>query len=103
MMVQVKKLPVQVIIIHPEDKMNVCAKFHGNLSNSCRNISLKTTNVNLMVVLAEVTGSKKHYDPSSEVDVELFQSINENFDLLVMVEEKSQEITKLITTHPLST
>ncbi len=31
--------------------MNLCNKFHGNPSSSCPDISLKTTNVNLIVVL----------------------------------------------------
>ena len=37
--------------IHPEGNINVCTKFQGNPSNSCWNISLKTTNHSLMVLL----------------------------------------------------
>ena len=36
--------------------MNVCIKFNGYQSNSYLYISLKTTNVNLMVVLGEKSG-----------------------------------------------
>lgn len=37
--------------IHPEGSMNVCTKFHSNPYYSCRDILLKNTNMNLMVVL----------------------------------------------------
>lgn len=33
--------------------MNVCMKFHGNPLNSCQDVSLNTTNVNLLVALEE--------------------------------------------------
>ncbi len=31
--------------------MNVCTHFHGNPSNSCQDLTLKSTNVDLMVAL----------------------------------------------------
>lgn len=37
----------EVITIHPEEEMNVCTHFHGNPID----ISLETTNVNLVVAL----------------------------------------------------
>lgn len=43
----------KVIKIRPEGNMNVWAKLQGNLPNSCQDILLKNTNVNLMVVLKE--------------------------------------------------
>ncbi len=39
--------------IHPEGDMNASTKSYGNPSNSCSKISLKTSNVNLMVALEE--------------------------------------------------
>lgn len=33
------------IAIHPEGNMNIYTKCHGNQSNSCRDVLLKTTNV----------------------------------------------------------
>lgn len=35
--------------------MNVCTKFRGNPSNSCQDISPKTTNINIMVALEEMS------------------------------------------------
>lgn len=43
----------KVIAVHPEGKMKVGTKFHGNPFSICRDISLKTTNPNLMVALKE--------------------------------------------------
>lgn len=31
--------------------MNVCTKCHGNPSNSCQDISVKTTNLSIIMVL----------------------------------------------------
>ncbi len=50
-----------VITIHPVGNMNVWTKFHGNPSNSCGEILLKTTKINLMVALEE-----KSKDPQSQ-------------------------------------
>lgn len=36
--------------------MDICTKFHGNPSNSCLDISQKSQNVNLNVVLVEKPG-----------------------------------------------
>lgn len=47
-----------VFKVHPD--MKVCTKFLSNPSNSFRDISLKTTNVNLIVALEEMSG-----DPQS--------------------------------------
>lgn len=47
-----------IVIINLVDDMNVCAKFHGNQSNSCVEISLKTTYVNLMGALEEKSGDQ---------------------------------------------
>lgn len=41
----------KVITIHPVGDMNVHTTSDGNLSNSCQDMSLKTTNVNAMVVV----------------------------------------------------
>ena len=43
--------------------MNVCTKFHANLSNSCHDILLKCTNVNFEMVL-----EKKSWDNQSLLD-----------------------------------
>ncbi len=77
--------------------MKVC----GNPSNSCPDISLKTTNVN-MVALEEKSevhqsiyclgtidiSTKVCANPCSLVDVDIFHWISKNFDLLVALEEK---------------
>lgn len=42
--------------IHPEGNMYICTKFNSISSNSFWNISLKTTNVKLMVALQEMSG-----------------------------------------------
>ena len=41
----------RVITIRPEGNRNVCATFHGSSLDSCWNVSLRTTNENLMVTL----------------------------------------------------
>lgn len=41
---------IKVITIHLEDKMNVCTTISGNPFSSCWDLSLKATNVNLVVV-----------------------------------------------------
>ncbi len=46
----------KVIRIYSEGNMNVWAKFRSNRSNSCSDISLKTTNVNLMVTRKKKSG-----------------------------------------------
>ncbi len=35
--------------------MDICTKFHGNPSYSCRDMSVKNKNVNLLVVLEKVS------------------------------------------------
>lgn len=46
----------KVIKINSECDINLRTKFYGNQSNSCHDISLKTTNVNLTVALKEKLG-----------------------------------------------
>lgn len=46
-----------VFKVHPD--MKVCTKFLSNPSNSFRDISLKTTNVNLIVALEEMSEDPK--------------------------------------------
>ncbi len=46
-------MKTKVITVHPEVNINVWTTFHGNPSKSCWDISLKTTNVNLMVAPEE--------------------------------------------------
>lgn len=41
--------------------MNVCSKFHVDPSNSCRHISLKTTDVIHMVALDETSGDHQSH------------------------------------------
>ncbi len=41
--------------------MNVCAKFYGSPSNGYWDISLKTTNVNLMVALEGRSGDQQSH------------------------------------------
>ncbi len=48
-----------LITVHPDGNVNVGNKFHGNPFSCCQDISLKTTNVNLMVVLEERSGVTK--------------------------------------------
>lgn len=38
---------------HSEEDMNVCTNFYGKPSSSCRKLLLRTTDVNLMMVLKE--------------------------------------------------
>lgn len=45
----------QVIRVHPGGDMNVYPKFYGNLSNSCRDISLRITSVYLLLALDEMS------------------------------------------------
>ncbi len=49
----------KLITIHPDGNTNMSTRFHGNPSSSCRDISLRTTNVNLMVALKEKSSSKR--------------------------------------------
>ncbi len=46
----------KVTAVHPEGNINVCIKFHGKPSNSCRDILLKRKTVNLMVALEKKSG-----------------------------------------------
>ena len=39
----------KVITPLPGEDMHVCTKCHGNPSNNCRDVSLKTTNVNQQI------------------------------------------------------
>lgn len=61
--------------IHHEVDMNLCIAFHGNPSNN-RDISILTTNINLMVELegkslGSIVWTKFHGSPSI---VEIFQT-----------------------------
>ena len=47
------------LTIHPEGNMNICTEVHDNRSHCYLDISLKNTNVNLMVVPQGVSGSQK--------------------------------------------
>lgn len=47
----------QVIAVNLKGGRNLFNKFNGNPSNSCQDISLKTTNVNLMVAQKEKSGN----------------------------------------------
>lgn len=49
--------------LHPERKMNVWTKLHGNLYSSCWDISQKTANVNLIVTLEEELGVRRSPKP----------------------------------------
>lgn len=42
--------------MHPEGDMDICAGVHGNLSNNCGDILLKSTNVHIRVVPEEKSG-----------------------------------------------
>ncbi len=46
----------QVITTYRKRNMNVWTKCHGKQSNSCQDISLKTTNVKLMLALDDKSG-----------------------------------------------
>ncbi len=56
---------------------NVCFKFYGNPSNTCRDISFKTTNVkfDLLVALYENLGDHKSRQDSSFVLYEYLHQI----------------------------
>lgn len=60
----------KVIRMHIVKNVNACTKFHGNLSRSCWDISLRTKNVNLLV---------RGKVAFSTVEVRLFHWIRENF------------------------
>ncbi len=54
------------ITVHPDGGMNVWTKFHDNPSNSCWDISLKTTNVHLLGALQEKSDDhQSQYDSFS--------------------------------------
>lgn len=81
--------------------MNVCTKFLGSSSNVCRDISLKNTSFNFMVVQEEISpkslgssGSHEYVqnlEPINHVDVDIVPSISEKFDLLVALDETSKD------------
>lgn len=49
-------------MVHPMGTVDICTKFNGNPFNSYLDISLKTTKINLMVVLeGKVEGSCRWY------------------------------------------
>ncbi len=97
----------KVFIIHSQEDIDVCTTFHGNPSNSCRDISLKPINVNLMVAPEETSGihpkslrftvwescmSVENVVPVHPVDeIEIFYWISENFDLLVALLKMSED------------
>lgn len=59
-MVALKSQGVKVIQMYPEEDMHVCTKFPGDPPDS-RDISLQTTNVNLMVRKSQgITPSGDH-------------------------------------------
>ena len=62
-------------IIHPEGNMNVCTECPGNLSSSCRDISLKP-NVNLVVALKEKSRKSHSHVDSSSGDYECLEKIS---------------------------
>lgn len=49
----------EVIKIHPKGNRNVCTTFHGNPPNICHGLSLRTTDVDVMVAL-EVKSHQSH-------------------------------------------
>lgn len=56
---ELKDQQSKVILSHPEGSLNVWTKFHSNSHNSCGDISLKNTNINLMVAIRNFKGSLK--------------------------------------------
>lgn len=70
--------------------MNVCTKVHNNPSNRSRDISLKTTDVNLVVAL-----NLQNVVPIYLVIVEVFHRISENSDWLVALEERIHRIVNM--------
>ncbi len=54
-----KNQGITKIINSFEGDMNACTKFHGNTSNSFKDIPLKATNINHMVALEEKSGITK--------------------------------------------
>lgn len=57
--------------------VNLCSKFRGNPSNSCRDVLLKITNANIMVALDEKSGdhqgsSSGHHECSQKISWENF-------------------------------
>lgn len=91
--------------------MNVWAKCHDGLSNTSEDISLKTTNVNRLVALnkrlrgaslsAGYTVREHECLDHIVCDVEIFHW-GKNFGLQVAL-KRSQDLTKLIRSHPLET
>lgn len=60
----------KVNAIYSEGALNVCCKFHDNPSNNWRDISLKTTNVNLTVAPEEkLEGCKCLVHPKGGINV----------------------------------
>ncbi len=51
---------IEVIKIHHWRDMNVSTKFQGNPSKSCRDISCKPTDLNLMMASQRITRSRVH-------------------------------------------
>ena len=50
---------VKVATVQTEEDINIGNKFHNSPSDSCWDISLKTTNVNLMVAVEEKSGNQQ--------------------------------------------
>ncbi len=65
----------KVVTIHPEKDMDFRIKFHDSLSNSFWHISLKTTNVNLIVAL-EKSGGHWSQENSSSGNYECLDKIS---------------------------
>lgn len=83
--------------MYPEGDIKVGTNFHSNPSNTCWDISLKTANVNLMVVLEKKKSSLETTSVQNLVPIhpgvgKIFYRIPENFDLLVVSEESARFI-----------
>ena len=82
------------VTMYPEVDYKVWTNFQSYPSHACWDISLKTTNVNLMVVLEKKmsslqTTSVQNLVPIHSGVVKIFYRIPEEFVLLVVLEEKS--------------
>ncbi len=70
-----------VVTVHPYGDMDVCTKFHGNGSNSCWDLSLKT---NLVMALKEKSGDdQKNKDISSGNHKCLYKMLCQSIELML--------------------
>ncbi len=67
---------IKVSRLHILGTTHICTKFHCNPSNSCRDISLKNTNINLMVALEEMSGDHPSQRASFSGDHERLNKIS---------------------------